>query len=379
MPSRRSGRGRGKFQDESGGQNEEQRSFPSRGRGRREEEEVDDLATRVESMEIVMARFQRMSPQAAAPPQGRGGSSWGRSPQFLQPRVGETQFRPFKLPGPSRFGQSSQQHFSGPQHAQANAITREQAEETPSRVISALVAVVLWQSFVDSVDASIRRLRMKKTISSSYICSADGSQYKQSAVGLVFMESAAGLAMETSKVESAVRNQAEAKVNQLEHRSVGIKVEALDSSCYDVSFLVGWRQNHEAAPTFVCCVVQLLVRSAVGSISCWFDQLLVRSAVGSISCWFDQLLVRSAVGSISCWFDQLLVRSAVGSISCWFDQLLVEITAMTTVFVDRSVGSKVEALDSSCYDVSFLVGWRQNREAAPTFVCCVVQVALRVN
>ncbi|KZV19602.1 Zgc:56443 protein (ISS) [Dorcoceras hygrometricum] len=31
------------------------------------------------------------------------------------------------------------------------------------------------------------------------------------------MESAAGLAMETSKVESAVRNQAEAKLNQLEH------------------------------------------------------------------------------------------------------------------------------------------------------------------
>ncbi|KZV39357.1 hypothetical protein F511_12037 [Dorcoceras hygrometricum] len=53
-------------------------------------------------------------------------------------------------------------------------------------------------------------LGTKKTISSSYICPADGSQYKQSAVGLVFMESAVGLAMETSKVESAVRNQARA-------------------------------------------------------------------------------------------------------------------------------------------------------------------------
>ncbi|KZV37757.1 hypothetical protein F511_24538 [Dorcoceras hygrometricum] len=41
-------------------------------------------------------------------------------------------------------------------------------------------------------------------INSSYICSAVGSQYKQSAVGLVFMEWAAGLAMETSKVESAI-------------------------------------------------------------------------------------------------------------------------------------------------------------------------------
>ncbi|KZT75796.1 hypothetical protein F511_47178 [Dorcoceras hygrometricum] len=55
-------------------------------------------------------------------------------------------------------------------------------------------------------------------MNSRRICPADGSQYKVSAVGLVFMESAAGLAMETSKVESAVRNQAEAKLNQLEHK-----------------------------------------------------------------------------------------------------------------------------------------------------------------
>ncbi|KZV45104.1 hypothetical protein F511_22126 [Dorcoceras hygrometricum] len=56
MPPRRRGRGRGQFPDESGGQNEDQHSFPSRGRGRRVEEEVDDLTTRVESMEIVMDR-----------------------------------------------------------------------------------------------------------------------------------------------------------------------------------------------------------------------------------------------------------------------------------------------------------------------------------
>ncbi|KZV48240.1 NB-ARC domain containing protein [Dorcoceras hygrometricum] len=54
-------------------------------------------------------------------------------------------------------------------------------------------------------------------MNSRRICPGDGLQYKQSAVGLVFMESAAGLAMETSKVESAVRNQAEAKLNQLEY------------------------------------------------------------------------------------------------------------------------------------------------------------------
>ncbi|KZV21923.1 hypothetical protein F511_44651 [Dorcoceras hygrometricum] len=54
-------------------------------------------------------------------------------------------------------------------------------------------------------------------MNSRRICPADGSQYKDSAVGLVFMESAAGLAMETSKVESVVRNQARARLNQLKH------------------------------------------------------------------------------------------------------------------------------------------------------------------
>ncbi|KZV36944.1 hypothetical protein F511_25769 [Dorcoceras hygrometricum] len=77
------------------------------------------------------------SQQTEAQPQGRGGQSRGRSHQFPQPRLGETQFRPFQQPGPSRFGQSSQPFFSRPQHAQVNAITREQAEETPSRVIAA--------------------------------------------------------------------------------------------------------------------------------------------------------------------------------------------------------------------------------------------------
>ncbi|KZV36907.1 hypothetical protein F511_08719 [Dorcoceras hygrometricum] len=47
MPPIRRGRGRGQFQDESGDQNEDQRSFPSHGHGRREEDEVDNLANRV--------------------------------------------------------------------------------------------------------------------------------------------------------------------------------------------------------------------------------------------------------------------------------------------------------------------------------------------
>ncbi|KZV17699.1 hypothetical protein F511_31311 [Dorcoceras hygrometricum] len=174
MPPRRRGRGRGQFQ-ESEGQNEDLRSVPLRGRGRRVEDEVEDMTARVDNMEIVMASgsraefcgfygvkhpstqcvgvqgscniydrygyFTRVCPlagsqQAAAPPQGRGGSSRGRSPQFsilgmercslgrsscLVRRVSDSLL--------SRFS-------SGPQHAQAKAITREQAEGAPSGVIA---------------------------------------------------------------------------------------------------------------------------------------------------------------------------------------------------------------------------------------------------
>ncbi|KZV21853.1 hypothetical protein F511_19783 [Dorcoceras hygrometricum] len=62
MPPRRRGRGRWQFQQESEGQNEEvQRSGPFR---RRDSQiEVDELVARVDDMELVMARFQRMNPQ----------------------------------------------------------------------------------------------------------------------------------------------------------------------------------------------------------------------------------------------------------------------------------------------------------------------------
>ncbi|KZV43256.1 hypothetical protein F511_09842 [Dorcoceras hygrometricum] len=64
MPPRRMGRGRGQFQEESEGQNEEvQRSVPRRGCDRQVEIEVDELAARVDDMELVMARFQRMNTQ----------------------------------------------------------------------------------------------------------------------------------------------------------------------------------------------------------------------------------------------------------------------------------------------------------------------------
>ncbi|KZV19825.1 hypothetical protein F511_35056 [Dorcoceras hygrometricum] len=64
MPPRRRGRGRGQIKEVSEGQNEEvQRIVPHRGRDRQVEIEVDELAARVDDMELVMARFQRMNPQ----------------------------------------------------------------------------------------------------------------------------------------------------------------------------------------------------------------------------------------------------------------------------------------------------------------------------
>ncbi|KZV47418.1 hypothetical protein F511_35797 [Dorcoceras hygrometricum] len=64
MSPRRRGRGRGQIPEESKGQTEgDQRSFPSRGRDRQAEDEVDELAARVNDMELVMAMFQRMNPQ----------------------------------------------------------------------------------------------------------------------------------------------------------------------------------------------------------------------------------------------------------------------------------------------------------------------------
>ncbi|KZV22895.1 hypothetical protein F511_28518 [Dorcoceras hygrometricum] len=96
------------------------------------------------------------SQQTAAQPQGRGGQSRGRSQQqFQQPRFGETPFRPFQQPGPLRFGQSSQPFFPGPQQAQVNAFTREQAEETPSRVIGVVLNCLL--SYLELL-ACVRRV-----------------------------------------------------------------------------------------------------------------------------------------------------------------------------------------------------------------------------
>ncbi|KZV32186.1 hypothetical protein F511_19887 [Dorcoceras hygrometricum] len=64
MPRRRRDRGRGHIPEESEGQTEvDQCSSHLRGRGRRDEDEVDELAARVNDMELVMARFQHMNPQ----------------------------------------------------------------------------------------------------------------------------------------------------------------------------------------------------------------------------------------------------------------------------------------------------------------------------
>ncbi|KZV37427.1 hypothetical protein F511_12445 [Dorcoceras hygrometricum] len=63
MPPRRHGRGRGQFQ-ESGGQNEDQYSAPSRTHESSEEGEAEAPPDPVEMMDVVIARFQRMNPPA---------------------------------------------------------------------------------------------------------------------------------------------------------------------------------------------------------------------------------------------------------------------------------------------------------------------------
>ncbi|KZV16755.1 hypothetical protein F511_41516 [Dorcoceras hygrometricum] len=87
-------------------------------------------------------------------------------------------------------------------------------------------------------------------MNSRRICPADCSQYKDSAVGLVFMESAAGLAMETSKVESAVRNQAEAKLNQLEHTaSAKERSESAGTGIEKSAWVIDQRRRFQAQVT----------------------------------------------------------------------------------------------------------------------------------
>ncbi|KZV40572.1 hypothetical protein F511_21280 [Dorcoceras hygrometricum] len=53
-------------------------------------------------------------------------------------------------------------------------------------------------------------------MNSSKICPVDGSQDEVQQLVWLIILTEAGLAMETSKVESAARNQAEDKLNQLE-------------------------------------------------------------------------------------------------------------------------------------------------------------------
>ncbi|KZV49723.1 hypothetical protein F511_23341 [Dorcoceras hygrometricum] len=93
------------------------------------------LKGRIELMELVAPIG---SQHDAVPSQGRAGGS-SRCCSFPAPhqRVRETQYRPFQQTCPSRFGQSSQLQFSGPQHAQVNAMTSEQSEDTPVGVIAA--------------------------------------------------------------------------------------------------------------------------------------------------------------------------------------------------------------------------------------------------
>ncbi|KZV50232.1 pentatricopeptide repeat-containing protein [Dorcoceras hygrometricum] len=89
MPPRCRGRARGQIPVESEGQNEEvQRSVPLHRRARQVEDEVDELATRVDEMELVMVRRSRgtaaTDAQRSTPPVGTY-SSTGSSPASFKP------------------------------------------------------------------------------------------------------------------------------------------------------------------------------------------------------------------------------------------------------------------------------------------------------
>ncbi|KZV28073.1 hypothetical protein F511_02159 [Dorcoceras hygrometricum] len=99
-------------------------------------------------------------------------------------------------------------------------------------------------------------------MNSRRICPAVGSQYKDSAVGLVFMESAVELAMETSRVESAVCNQARAKLNQLQ----ALKSEVNQLSLFKKKKNRSWSWNDEVQQEAI--VIQQLRRCARYGISC---------------------------------------------------------------------------------------------------------------
>ncbi|KZV17524.1 hypothetical protein F511_37450 [Dorcoceras hygrometricum] len=111
----------------------------------------------------------------------------------------------------------------------------------------------------------------EKSISSRYICPAVGSQHYRSAVGLVFMEWAVELAMETSRVDSVVRNQAEAKLNQLDHDE---PAETTTTSC---------KMRREAQ--------EMMRRRAEESA----DGLVVDDVIGDViifSRWFERAVAR---------------------------------------------------------------------------------------
>ncbi|KZV15936.1 peptide-N(4)-(N-acetyl-beta-glucosaminyl)asparagine amidase [Dorcoceras hygrometricum] len=180
----------------------------------------------------------------------------------------------------------------------------------------------------------------KKMMNSRRICPADGSQYKDSAVGLVFMESAAGLAMETSKVESAVRNQAEAKLNQPEHTVTNPEtVTTSEKITCDVYFEVSRANTNRSFyspihgyhyPDSYCSIlpkkqdmesavmtsVVMSSQSAVG-----YQQMKRSERDEATSCW-----------RISRWFSVDDVIGDVIIISRWFERAVARISSHWNYF-----------------------------------------------
>ncbi|KZV41493.1 hypothetical protein F511_35714 [Dorcoceras hygrometricum] len=96
-----------------------------------------------------------------------------------------------------------------------------------------------------------------------------------------------------------------------------VRVEALDSSFFVLrsipllEVVVGWRQNREATPTFVCCVVQVLYQISRDPVVVSVTDLRMRGRAAiphSSRCWDLLALMRRVINYHSSWVGQRQVE-----------------------------------------------------------------------
>ncbi|KZV19238.1 hypothetical protein F511_20974 [Dorcoceras hygrometricum] len=122
----------------------------------------------------------------------------------------------------------------------------------------------------------------KTTEKSAYVSKSDTNTYRTTnQEGAAHVIKSAGLAMETSKVESVVRNQAEAKLNQLEHSepagTIRISYKLLKMTAGTGTVKSNWRSIEEEQFS------SKLQCSEIEEISCWIETKRNRESVVMMS------------------------------------------------------------------------------------------------